>query len=123
MAVEERRNRRMLSKPRKSRGRPTGRPRQSLAADREIEAYQRTTNLLIQKIPFARAVRQIVLELYDGDKELYWKTTALQALQEAAEWYLVGLFQHAYLCALHAKRVTLMPEDMYLARRIRGREF
>lgn len=97
-------------------------PKRALAsvnARREIEFYQHTTNLLIKKIPFARVIREIVHDLWDGKKELYWKSTALLALQEAAEWYLVCLFQDANLCARHAKRVTVMNEDLALVRRLR----
>lgn len=90
-------------------------------AEREVNYYQRTTSLLIRKIPFARVVRDIVLELWKGENRLYWKTTALLALQEAAEWYIVCLFQDANLCAQHAKRVTVMSEDLALVRRIRER--
>lgn len=89
-------------------------------AQTEIEYYQNTTNLLIKKIPFARVVRQVVLESETiPNKELYWKSTALLALQEAAEWYLICLFQDASLCARHAKRVTVMNEDLALVRRLR----
>lgn len=49
-----------------------------------------------------------------------WQADAMIALQEAAEAHLVGLFEDAYLCTIHAKRVTIMPKDMQLARRIRG---
>ena len=49
-----------------------------------------------------------------------FQTTAIMALQEAAEAYLVTLFEDTVLCAIHAKRVTVMPKDMQLARRIRG---
>jgi histone H3-like centromeric protein A len=51
---------------------------------------------------------------------LRFQSTAIQALQEAAESFLVHLFEHANLCAIHAKRVTLMRQDIQLARRIRG---
>ena len=54
------------------------------------------------------------------DKDLRLQSTAVLALQEASEAYLVGLFEDANLCAIHAKRVTLMPKDIHLARRIRG---
>lgn len=52
--------------------------------------------------------------------ELRFQTTALMALQEATEAYMVGLFEDTNLCAIHAKRVTIMAKDMQLARRIRG---
>jgi histone H3/H4 len=57
-----------------------------------------------------------------GENEgfLRWKAEALLALQTAAEAYLVHLFEDANLCAIHAKRVTIMPKDIQLARRIRG---
>ena len=48
--------------------------------------------------------------------------TAIQALQEAAEYFIVGFFEDTNLCAIHSGRVTIMPKDLKLARRIRGRE-
>lgn len=92
-------------------------------AAREIKLFQHSSDLLIKKIPFAKIVKSVVEELYDGKVEQPWQSTALLALQEATESYLVGLLQHANLCGLHAKRVTLQPSDIQLARRIRGREF
>ena len=85
----------------------------------EIRKYQRSSELLLRKLPFARLVRQICNDKYSGS-ELRWQSTALLALQEAAEAYLVHLFEDANLCALHARRVTLMRKDIELARRIRG---
>ena len=79
--------------------------------------YQKSTELLIRKLPFQRVVRQIAK---DFQNELRFQSTAILALQEAAEAYLVGLFQDTNLIALHAKRVTIMPKDLQLARRIRG---
>ncbi len=49
-----------------------------------------------------------------------WQSHAIMALQEAAEAFLVHLFEDANLCAIHAKRVTVMQKDIQLARRIRG---
>jgi histone H3/H4 len=58
-----------------------------------------------------------------GRRSAYrWQGTAILALQEAAEAHLVGLFEDANLCAIHAKRVTIMPKDLQLARRIRGQQ-
>jgi len=74
--------------------------------------------LLIRKLPFQRLVREIAYQDFKG--ELRFQSTAILALQEAAEAYLVGLFQDTNLIALHAKRVTIMPKDLQLARRIRG---
>ena len=56
----------------------------------------------------------------DFKSDLKFQATALQALQEAAEFYLVSLLEDTNLCAIHAKRITIMPRDMQLARRIRG---
>jgi len=72
---------------------------------------------LIRKLPFQRLVREIA---QDFKNDLRFNSTAILALQEAAEAYLVGLFEDANLCAIHAKRVTLMQRDIALARRIRG---
>ena len=84
---------------------------------REIRRYQKTTELLIRKVPFQRLVREIA---QDFKQDLRFQSTAILALQEAAESYLVGVFEDTNLCAIHAKRVTIMPRDMQLARRIRG---
>ena len=91
---------------------------------KEIRRYQKSTELLIQKLPFQRLVREIA-----GDSKVIlsplcgkvrFQSLAIKALQEAAEAYLVGLFEDTNLCAIHAKRVTIMPKDIQLARRIRG---
>jgi len=91
--------------------------RPGTVALREIRRYQKSTELLIQRLPFQRLVREIAQELND---HLRFQASSILALQEAAEAYLVGLFEDVNLCALHAKRVTIMPKDMQLARRIRG---
>jgi histone H3 len=84
---------------------------------RQIRKYQKTTDLLIRKLPFQRLVREIA----QGFKnDLRFQSTAMLALQEAAEAYLVSLFEDTNLCAIHAKRITIMPKDIQLARRIRG---
>jgi histone H3 len=84
---------------------------------REIRRYQRSTDLLIRKLPFQRLVRELAQNLKPG---IRFQSTAILALQEASEAYLVGLFEDTNLLALHANRVTIMPKDMQLARRIRG---
>ena len=85
---------------------------------KEIRAYQRSTDLLLRRLPFSRLVREIQMSF---TRVMYrWQGSALLALQEAAEAHLVGLFEDCNLCAIHAKRVTIMPKDMQLARRIRG---
>jgi len=91
--------------------------RPGTVALREIRRYQKSTDLLIRKLPFQRLVREIAQEF---KTDLRFQTPAILALQEATEAYLVGLFEDSNLCAIHAKRVTIMPRDMQLARRIRG---
>lgn len=84
---------------------------------REIRKYQKSTEFLIRKLPFARLVREIA---QDYKSELRFQQTCMEALQEAAEAYLVHLFEDANLCALHAHRTTVMPKDIQLSRRIAG---
>ena len=84
---------------------------------REIRHFQKNSDLLIRKVPFQRLVKEIAQEF---KQDLRFQTSAILALQEAAEAYLVGIFQDTNLCAIHAGRVTIMPKDMQLARRIRG---
>ena len=91
--------------------------RPGTVALREIRKYQKSTELLIRKLPFQRLVREIA---QDFKTDLRFQSTAILALQEASEAYLVGLFEDTNLCAIHAKRVTIMPKDIQLARRIRG---
>jgi histone H3 len=91
--------------------------RPGTVALREIRKYQKSTELLIRKLPFQRLVREIC---NDFKTDLRFHSQALLALQEASEAYLVGLFEDTNLCAIHAKRVTIMPKDLQLARRIRG---
>ena len=90
--------------------------RPGTVALREIRQYQKTTELFIRKAAFGRLVREIAQDI---KTDLRFQTTALMAMQEAAEAYLVGLFEDANLCTIHAKRVTIMPKDIQLARRIR----
>jgi histone H3 len=91
--------------------------RPGTVALRQIRRYQKNTDLLIKKKPFQRLVREIANELND---KLRFQSTAILAMQEAAEAYLIGLFEDTQLCAIHAKRVTIMPKDIQLARRLRG---
>jgi len=100
--------------PRKSK------PRRYRPGDRalkEIRMYQKSTKLLIGVLPFRRLVREITWDFKPG---LRYQSPALQALQEAAEAYLVSIFQDTNLLAMHAKRVTIFPKDIQLARYIRG---
>ena len=91
--------------------------RPGTVALREIRKYQKSGELLMRKLPFQRLVREIA---QDFKTDLRFQSAAVLALQEAAEAFLVGLFEDTNLCAIHAKRVTIQPKDMQLARRIRG---
>lgn len=92
--------------------------RPGTVALREIRKYQKSTELLIRRMPFQRFVREITQDMFP--KAYRFQQSSIDALQEASEAYLVGLFEDTNLCAIHAKRVTIMPKDMQLARRIRG---
>jgi histone H3 len=98
-------------------GRKKPRMRPGTVALREIRRYQKSSKNLLPRAPFQRVVREVARG-YDSD--LRFASQALVALQEAAEAYLVGIFEDANMCALHANRVTIMRKDMDLARRIRG---
>ena len=98
--------------------------RPGTVALKQIRQYQKSTELLIRKLPFQRLVREIA-----GDTDVIrsplcgkvrFQSAAIMALQEASETYLVGLFEDSNLCAIHAKWVTIMPKNIQLARRIRG---
>ena len=91
--------------------------RAGTVALKDIRHYQGSTALLIRKLPFQRLVREIT---QDFKTDLRFQSAAILCLQEAAEAYLVRLFDDANLCAIHARRVTIMPKDILLARRIRG---
>lgn len=104
--------------------------RPGTVALREIRKYQKSTDVLIRRLPFQRLVREIVMES-SGITPNSWQrekpkepipmaALAFQVLQEAAEAYLVALFEDTNLCAIHARRVTIKPADMRLALRIRG---
>ena len=101
---------------RKIPGKKKIKSRPGTVALREIRKYQRSTELLIKKMPFMRLVRELCNNIYpDG---LRFQTSALLALQEASEAYLVKIFEDCNLCAIHSKRVTIMPKDIKLARRL-----
>lgn len=105
------------AQPAEDSGKKPHRFRPGIVALREIRKFQKNTDLLIRRLPFQRLVREIAQEF---KADLRFQTSAVMAIQEAAEAYLVGLFEDTNLCAIHAKRVTIMPKDMQLARRIRG---
>ncbi|XP_065083903.1 uncharacterized protein LOC135706263 [Ochlerotatus camptorhynchus] len=91
--------------------------RSPTVALREIRRYQKSTELLIRKLPFQRLAREIAQNF---KTDLRCQSSAVMALQGASEAYLVGMFEYTNLCAIHAKRVTIMPKDIQLAHRIRG---
>jgi histone H3 len=91
--------------------------RPGIVALREIRRFQQSTDLLIRKAPFQRLVREICMKM---ETKFRFQSTAMLALQEASEAYLISLFQDTNECAIHAKRVTIMNKDLHLARRIRG---
>ena len=91
--------------------------RAGTVALKDIRYYQGSTALLIRKLPLQRLVREIA---QDFKTDLRFQSAAILCLQEVAEAYLVKLFDDANLCAIHTRRVTIMPKDILLARRIRG---
>jgi len=91
--------------------------RPGTVALREIRRYQKSTETLIRKLPFQRLVREIAMEI---KTDLRFQGSAVLALQEASEAYLVKVFEDTNLCAIHARRQTVMVKDMQLALRIRG---
>lgn len=133
-----RRSPRTAAPPRSSQ-QPKRRKRPGTAALQEIRILQKSTKLLIPAAPFIRTLLEnaddlviqkfvnvparMVKEISNGKypEITRWTAEALVALQEAAEDYLVHLFEDAMLCAIHAKRVTLMKKDWELARRIGGK--
>ena len=94
--------------------------RPGTVALRDIRRYQRGTDLLLRKLPFQRIVREIAMAGKDG---LRFQASAVLAMQEATEAHLVNLFADTCLCAIHGRRVTIMPKDIQLARRLRGERF
>ncbi|XP_038600582.1 histone H3.3-like [Tachyglossus aculeatus] len=83
----------------------------------EIWCYQKSTELLIDKLPFQRLMREIA---QDFKMDLHFQSSAVMALQDASEAYLVGLFDDSNLCIIHAKRVIIVSAQIQLARRVRG---
>lgn len=87
---------------------------------REIRRLQQRTDTLIPKRPFYRLVKEITALIHSSGHDYKYQSAALGALQEAAEAYIIRLFEDTQLCAIHAKRVTIMVRDIHLALRIRG---
>jgi histone H3 len=95
--------------------------RPGTVALREIKKFQKSTDLLMRKLPFARLVKEISSNFpLPCGKLARWSPEAILALHNAVEDYLVGLHEDANLSAIHAKRVTIMPKDFKLVRRVRG---
>ena len=84
----------------------------------EIQQFQKSTELLILKLPFLQLVHEIAIEV--GKYDLHFQGRAIICLQEAAEAYIVGLMEDTNLCTIHTKRVTIMPKDIQLAHCIWG---
>jgi len=84
---------------------------------REIQKFQKNTDLLIRKAPFQHLVREI-LQANSKNSDMQMQSTALLALQEATKYFMVDVFSNTNLCAMHGKRVTIMKKDMVLACRI-----
>ncbi len=103
----------------KSEHRQKKRYRPGTVALRDIRKYQKSTRLLLPKLPFQRLVREIAQDLCPT---LRFRTEALAAIQEAAEAYITSIFEDALLCAIHAKRITVQPVDMKLVMRIRNKD-
>ena len=112
----------LLGDGKRTKSRSTGRVRKPFrfrpgtVAPRDIKKYQKSTELLIRKIPFQRLVREIVYKL--KDKDYRFQSTALLALQEAAEAFLVNMFDQCNDIAIHGKRVTVMRKDIQLWKRL-----
>ena len=98
-----------------------------MVALREVRRYQRSTENLIKRTPFQKLIREISQEYRicpDGpgtpSVQVQFQSTAIAALQEAAENFIAGLFEDVNLLAIHARRVTIMPRDIHLVLCIRG---
>ena len=86
-----------------------------MQALKEIQKYQKGPDLIIRRVSFQRLVKEIVQKRREG---LKLQSSAVLALQQAGEAFLVGLLEQANICAIHAKQVTIMPKDIQLACRI-----
>ena len=106
--------------PAHSQSKKPRRFRPGIKALRDIRKYQRSTEALIQRRPFQRIVKELAQNIAP---DFRFQSVAIRALQEAAEDFLVSLFQDSQHCAVHASRMTVMPSDLRLAARLRGVEF
>ena len=100
-----------------------GRFRPGTVALREIRKYQKSTELLIRKLPFQRLVREVVQDLFDKSDIPFsprFQSTAILAIQEASEDFLVRMFGECQYFAVHGNRVTIQPKDIQLWKRVRN---
>jgi len=95
------------------------RAKRGTRAIQEMRKYQKSTELLMRKLPFFRLVKELI-SMYDTKHELRVQSSFVLAFQEAVEAHMVGLFEDVNLITLNAKRVTILPKDVQTARRIRG---
>ena len=93
------------------------RTRPGAKALREIRKYQRSTDSIVPRAPLQRIIKEITGK-YMPDAR--YSMGAIEAVHQCIEAYMVGLFEDTGLCAVHARRKTIMTRDMRLARRIRG---
>ena len=95
--------------------------RPGTVALREIRRYQKSTELLIRRAPFRRLIREVCENVMQ--RSLRFQSSAMDAIQEASEAHLINVLEAANLVAIHSRRVTVMPRDIQLARRLRGERF
>ncbi len=109
-----------ITEPAESASKRGGKKNTSMVL-KEIQYYQQTSNMLMSKLPFVRMVRSSIEKLSSGSRDapIRFTHSSLEALQEAFEAFVVSLFENAYCCTIHAKRVTLYPSDLRLARRLK----
>jgi len=86
----------------------------------KIHRYQKSTDLILRKLPFQHLVCDIAQSFKIRGEVPRFQSTAVLALQEVSEAFLVGVFEDTNLCAIHAKCMTIMNRNMQLALRIRG---
>lgn len=90
---------------------------------REIQKYQKSTELTIPHAPFTRLIKDIANDVINHghfQNGARMHTYAKKAIQEAIEYYTIKLLEDALLNAIHGKRITVEPKDIQLALRVRG---
>ena len=104
-------------KPPRGRVKKPYRYRPGTVALKQIRKYQKSTELLIRKLPFQRLVKEVVHQLFKTESYRF-QSTAILALQEASESFLVTMFEQVNYIAIHGRRVTIMPKDIMLWKRV-----